>query len=45
LASGQTEQNILEEYTHLSSEDIQACLRYAANSLKNDIYYELDAAK
>ncbi len=45
LASGQTEQNILEEYTHLSSEDIQACLRYAANSLKNDIYFELDAAK
>lgn len=45
LASGQSEQEILNEYNHITSRDIHACLRYAANSLKNEIYYELDAAE
>ena len=27
--------------SHLSKEDIQACLKYAARSLKNEIYLEL----
>ncbi|MEZ4525048.1 MAG: DUF433 domain-containing protein [Desulfobacterales bacterium] len=44
LASDVTETEILQDYPHLSKEDINACLRYAANSLKNDIYLELEAA-
>jgi uncharacterized protein (DUF433 family) len=44
LASDVSESEILQDYPHLSKEDISACLRYAANSLKNDIYLELEAA-
>lgn len=44
LASHVTEEEILQDYPHLTREDISACLRYAANSLKNDIYIELEAA-
>ncbi len=44
LASDVTETEILQDYPHLSKEDINACLRYAANSLKNDIYPEPEAA-
>ncbi len=44
LASDVSESEILQDYPHLSKEDISACLRYAANSLKNDIYIELEAA-
>jgi uncharacterized protein (DUF433 family) len=32
LASGVTESEILKDYTHLTKEDIQACLGYAAHS-------------
>ena len=42
LASDVTEQDILEDYPHLSHEDIQACLRYAARSCKNAAYVELE---
>ena len=38
LASDVTEEEILEDYTHLSKEDIQACLKYAARSMKNEVY-------
>jgi uncharacterized protein (DUF433 family) len=44
LASGVTEAEILEDYPHLTSEDIHACLRYAAHSYKNEIYLELEPA-
>ena len=44
LASDVTETEILQDYPHLSKEDINDCLRYAAISLKNDIYLELEAA-
>ncbi len=44
LASDVSETEILQDYPHLSKEDISACLRYALNSLKNDIYIELEAA-
>jgi uncharacterized protein (DUF433 family) len=44
LASDVSDTEILQDYPHLSKEDINACLRYAANSLKNDIYLELEAA-
>ena len=40
LASGAPEQEILADYPHITVEDIHACLQYAANSLKNDIYIE-----
>ncbi|OQX74293.1 MAG: antitoxin [Bacteroidetes bacterium 4484_276] len=40
LASGAPEQEILADYPHIIVEDIHACLQYAANSLKNDIYIE-----
>jgi uncharacterized protein (DUF433 family) len=41
LASGVSEEDILLDYPHLHREDIHACLRYAAKSLKNEIYLEL----
>ena len=42
LASDVPEQEILEDYPHLSHEDIQACLRYAARSCKNTAYVDLE---
>ena len=44
LASGVGEDEILQDYTHLTKGDIYACIKYAANSLKNEIYIELEAA-
>ncbi len=44
MASGVSESEILEDYPHLTREDILACLRYAVNFLKNDIYIDLEAA-
>jgi uncharacterized protein (DUF433 family) len=35
LAHGATAQEILEEYTGLTMEDIRACLLFAANSLES----------
>jgi len=43
LASDVTEEEILEDYTHLSREDIHACLKYAARSMKNEIYLNLES--
>ncbi|GAK59694.1 hypothetical protein U27_06679 [Candidatus Vecturithrix granuli] len=40
LASDVTEEEILEDYSHLTKDDIHACLRYAARSCKNEIYVE-----
>ena len=42
LASNVPEQEILEDYPHLTREDIQACLRYAARSFKNEIYVAME---
>jgi len=42
LASNVTEDEIILDYPHLSKEDIHACLTYATNALKNDIYIELE---
>jgi uncharacterized protein (DUF433 family) len=44
LASHVSENEILLDYPHLSKEDIDACLIYAANAMKNDIYIELEKA-
>ena len=44
LASGASEEDILEDYPHLSLEDIHACLRYAARCYRNEVYLELQTA-
>jgi uncharacterized protein (DUF433 family) len=38
LASDVSEEEILEDYPHLTREDIHACLKYAARSCRNEIY-------
>ena len=42
LASDVSEEEILEDYPHLVTQDIQACLRYAARSFKNDFYVQME---
>jgi uncharacterized protein (DUF433 family) len=42
LASDVSEDEILKDYPHLTKDDIQACLKYAARSCKNEIYVELE---
>ena len=44
LASDVSEKEILEDYQHLTKEDIHACLKYAAHSCKNEIYLEITSA-
>lgn len=44
LASNVNEEEILEDYPHLSKEDIHACLRYAARSYRNEVYLDLESA-
>ncbi len=41
LARGWTTEQILHEYDHLSADDIQACLAYAAELLKSERVYVL----
>ena len=43
LASDVTEDEILEDYPHITREDIHACLRYAAQSCKNEIYVDFNS--
>ena len=42
LASGMPEEEILDDYPHITKEDIHACLRYAARSFRNEIYVEIE---
>lgn len=44
LSSGVTEDEILQDYPHLTKDDIRACLEYAAHALKNEIFVELETA-
>ncbi len=44
LASDVSEEEILQDYSHLTKEDIHSCLRYAARSCKNEIYLEFGIA-
>jgi uncharacterized protein (DUF433 family) len=44
LGSGVSEEEILQDYPHLTREDLQACLKYAAHSLRNEIYLDLRKA-
>jgi uncharacterized protein (DUF433 family) len=41
LGRGWTTEQILHEYDHLTSEDIQACLSYASDVLKSERVYLL----
>ena len=41
LVRGWTTEQILHEYDHLTSEDIQACLSYASDVLKSERVYLL----
>ena len=44
LASNVSKKNILEDYSHITKEDIQACLRYAARFSKNEVFVELESS-
>jgi uncharacterized protein (DUF433 family) len=41
LASGYTREQVLEQYEHLSLEDVQACLAYAREVLQSEKVYSL----
>ncbi|MEW6618477.1 MAG: DUF433 domain-containing protein [bacterium] len=44
LASGVSKEEILEDYPHLTKEDILTCLRYTARSYRNEVYLALEPA-
>lgn len=44
FASGVTENDILQDYPHLTKDDIHACLEYAARSMKNEILLDMEKA-
>ena len=44
LASGVAPKEIIADYPQVSSDDIQACLRYAAGFIKNDVIIDIEAA-
>ena len=39
LARGYTNEQIIEQYDHLTAEDIQACLAYASDVLRSEKVY------
>lgn len=39
LARGYTKEQILEQYDHITPEDIQACLSYASETLRSERVY------
>lgn len=41
LARGYTNDQILEQYDHITSADIQACLAYASETLRSERVYAL----
>ena len=41
-ASGASKDDILQNYPHLTEDDIHAALLYASRFLKNEIVFELD---
>ncbi len=43
MASGATEEYLLTNYSHICSDDVRACLRYASESLEPPITSEIDA--
>lgn len=43
LGRGWTEKQILEQYDHITADDIHACLMYAAEMLKSERVYPIPA--
>ena len=43
IASGAPFQEILDEYSDLSKEDIEACLAFAIDNLNSTVYFPLSA--
>jgi uncharacterized protein (DUF433 family) len=43
MASGATEKYLLTNYSHICSDDVRACLRYASEALEPPITSEIDA--
>ena len=43
LARGYTQQQVLQQYPHITGEDIQACLAYANEVLRSERVYPLSA--
>lgn len=41
LARGYSNQQILDQYDHITSDDIQACLAYASETLRSERVYAL----
>jgi len=41
LARGYSKEQVLEQYDHITLEDIQACLAYASDTLRNERVYVL----
>lgn len=41
LARGYSQEQILEQYDHLTAEDIQSCLAYASASLRSERVYAI----
>ena len=41
LARGYSKEQILEQYDHLTPEDVQACLAYASETLRSERVYAL----
>ncbi len=44
LGAGETIEQILEAYPHLTREGIQAALSFAAEALRSDVVYPTDGA-
>jgi uncharacterized protein (DUF433 family) len=43
LARGYTQQQVIQQYPHVTGEDIQACLAYANEVLRSERVYPLSA--
>lgn len=41
LARGYTKEQILDQYDHITGEDIQACLAYASETLRSERVYAI----
>ena len=41
LAQGWTQTQVLEQYDHLRADDIQACLKYAADLVRDETVYSV----
>jgi uncharacterized protein (DUF433 family) len=43
MARGYTREQILEQYDHITPDDVQACLAYASESLRSERVYAIPA--